>query len=364
MDLIQLTPKQSLNKAYLKEKVTRTEIESFKANLVEFLNNVNEKETEEYFKNLVTKFLYDTYYGGKNQINTKGRIDLAIYENSKPVVIIEAKRPGASEMVTQKDLNKKALHELMLYYLQERVDHSNIDIKYLIITDTYQWFIFEASVFNNLFYQNKALMRDFTDWKTGRKESADRDLFYNHIAKPFLPKLKDEVKFTWFDLKKVAEVAKNKDPKDDKRLIDLFKILSPVHFLKQPFANDSNSLDTKFYSELLHIIGLEEKKEKGKKIIQRKEKPDVGSLLENAINILESEDRLYRLPKDGADYGATKEERLFNIALELCITWINRILFLKLLEGQLSEYRGGDKSYRFLNFKTIPHYDELKKLFF
>lgn len=364
MELTQLTPKQSLNKAYLKEKVTRTEIESFKTNLVEFLNNVNEKETEEYSKNLITKFLNDTYYSGKNQINTKGRIDLAIYENSKPVVIIEAKRPGASEMVSAKDLNKKALHELMLYYLLERVDHSNIDIKYLIITDTYQWFIFEASVFNSLFYQNKSLMKDFTDWKTGRKESTDRDLFYNHIAKPFITQLKDEVKFTWFDLKKVAEVAKNKDPKDDKRLIDLFKILSPVHLLKQPFSNDSNSLDTKFYSELLHIIGLEEKKEKGKKIIQRKEKPDAGSLLENAINILESEDRLYRLPKDGADYGATKEERLFNIALELCITWINRILFLKLLEGQLSEYHGGDKSYRFLDFKTIPHYDELNKLFF
>lgn len=364
MKLAQLTSKQALNKAYLKEKVTRADIETFKSNLVEFLNNINEKESEEYFKNLVTKFLYDTYYNGKNQINTKGRIDLAIYEDKKPVVIIEAKRPGSPDMVTTDDLNKKALHELMLYYLQERVDHSNIDIKYLIITDTYQWFIFEAAVFNSLFYQDRMLMKDFDDWKKGRKESSDRDLFYNHIAKPFVANLKEEVKFTWFDLKRIAEVAKNKDLNDDKQLIDLFKILSPVHLLKQPFANDSNSLDTKFYSELLHIIGLEEKKDKGKKVIQRKEKPDAGSLLENAINILNSEDRLYHMPKEGADYGATKHNRLFNIALELCITWINRILFLKLLEGQLSEYHGGDKSYRFLDFKTIPHYDELNKLFF
>ena len=29
------------------------------------------------------------------------------------------------------------------------------------------------------------------------------------------------------------------------------------------------------------------------------------------------------------------EERLFNVALELTITWVNRILFLKLLEAQL-----------------------------
>ena len=34
-----------------------------------------------------------------------------------------------------------------------------------------------------------------------------------------------------------------------------------------------------------------------------------------------------------SEYGANEEEQLFSIALELCITWLNRILFLKLLEG-------------------------------
>jgi adenine-specific DNA-methyltransferase len=359
-----LTPKQSLNKAYLKEKVTRSNIELFKNNLIHFIDGINEKESEEYVKNLVTKFLYDTYYNGKNQINTKGRIDLAIYEDKKPVVIIEAKRPSSSDMVSVDDLNKKATHELMLYYLQERVDHGNIDIKYLIITNTYEWFVFDASVFDNLFYKSSALMKDFNEWKNGQKARTDRDLFYNDIAKPFLKNLKEEIKFTWFDLRQVAKFAKNDNPKDDSKLIDLFKILSPAHLLKQPFANDSNSLDTKFYSELLHIIGLEEKKDGGKKLIQRKEKPDTGSLLENAINSLVAEDRLHKLPKGGAEYGDKKEERLFNVGLELCITWVNRILFLKLLEGQLLTYHAGDKLYKFLDFKTIPNYDELNKLFF
>jgi len=359
----QLTLKQTL-KAYLREKVTRPQIDHFKKTLSEFLKGINEKESEEYVKNLVTKFLYDTYYHGKNQINTKGRIDLAIYEDSKPVVIIEAKRPSSSDMVTAKDLNKKAIHELMLYYLQERVDHTNIDIKYLIITNTHEWFIFDASVFDNLFYRNKDLMRDFTDWKNGRKVRQDRDFFYSEIAKPFLKSLKEEIEYTWFDLKQVEKFANAADGKNDKKLIDLFKILSPSCLLKQPLVNDSNSLDTKFYSELLHIIGLEEKKDGGKKIIQRKEKPDAGSLLENTINILIAEDRLHKLPNNGADFGESKDERLFNIALELCITWVNRILFLKLLEGQLRTYHAEDEQYRFLNFKTIPTYDELSKLFF
>jgi hypothetical protein len=366
MILDKLAPKQSLNKAYLKEKVTRANIELFKKNLIEFLDGLseNEKESEEHVKNLITKFLDSTYYNGKNKINTSGRIDLAIYEDKKPVVIFEAKRPTSPDMVSVEDLNKKATHELMLYYLQERVDHGNIDIKYLIITNTYEWFIFDASVFDNLFYKNNVLMKEFIDWKSGRKARPDRDLFYNDIAKPFLKNLEEEIKFTWFDLKQIEKVAKKNTPKDDLKLIDLFKILSPVHLLKQPFANDSNSLDTKFYSELLHIIGLEEKKDGGKKIIQRKEKPDPASLLENAIATLVADDKLRKLPDGGKSFGGNESERLFNVALELCITWINRVLFLKLLEGQLLNYHSGDKVYQFLDFKNQSSFDELNKLFF
>lgn len=366
MLLSPLAPKQSLNKAYLKEKVTRANIELFKKNLVEFLDGLseNEKESEEHVKNLITKFLDSTYYNGKNKINTSGRIDLAIYEDKKPVVIFEAKRPTSPDMVTVEDINKKATHELMLYYLQERVDHGNIDVKYLIITNTYEWFIFDASVFDNLFYKNNVLMKDFIDWKSGRKARPDRDLFYNDIAKPFLKNLKEEIKFTWFDLRQIEKVAKKNTPKDDLKLIDLFKILSPVHLLKQPFANDSNSLDTKFYTELLHIIGLEEKKDGGKKIIQRKEKPDPASLIENAIITLVNDDKLRKLPEGGKSFGDNDSERLFNVALELCITWINRVLFLKLLEGQLLNYHSGDKAYQFLDFKNQSSFDELNKLFF
>ncbi len=55
---------------------------------------------------------------------------------------------------------------------------------------------------------------------------------------------------------------------------------------------------------------------------------------------------------------------MFNVGLELSITWINRILFLKLLEGQLVSYHKGDKAYLFLNTKTIKEYDDLNTIFF
>ena len=38
---------------------------------------------------------------------------------------------------------------------------------------------------------------------------------------------------------------------------------------RETLNNDSNTLDKSFYSELLHIIGLTETKEKNKKLIKR-----------------------------------------------------------------------------------------------
>ena len=131
------------------------------------------------------------------------------------------------------------------------------------------------------------------------------------------------------------------------------------------FANDSNSLDKNFYNELLHIIGLTEVKDGGKKLIKRHEKPNRndGSLLENAILQLESEDKLNYI-SNLKQYGESRDEQLFSIGLELTITWVNRILFLKLLEAQLIAYHKGDKSYAFLNAEAIKDYDVLNNLFF
>ena len=134
-------------------------------------------------------------------------------------------------------------------------------------------------------------------------------------------------------------------------------------FLKvKPYRNqnDSNTLDQGFYSELLHIIGLTETKEGGKKLIQR-QKPgsrNPGSLIENAISQLDSLDKISRIEKP-EQFGLTEEDRLFNVALELAITWINRILFLKLLEAQLIRYHKHNRSFGFLNLDKVKNYDDL-----
>ena len=366
----QITPRKSINPAFLKLKPHREEIDHFKTNLLRLLERINPAESEEFHKNLLSDLLKNTYYKQDYFINTKGRKDLVIHTGKTadtPVgVIIETKNPANKyEMCSKENLNTKALQELLLYYLEERVEQKNTELKHLIVTNVYEWFIFTAPVFEKLVYNNKKLIAKFKDHKIDRLSGTGTDFFYQQIAKPFIDELGEELEYTYFDIRDLEKTLRSRDAQSDKKLIAPYKLFSPQHLLKLPFANDSNSLDKRFYSELLHLIGLQEVKEGSKKLIRRypEGKRHPGSLLENAIDKLDSRDHLSRV-KNLASYGATRDEQLFAVALELCITWINRILFLKLLEAQLLSYHKGDPDYKFLNIKRIKDYDYLDNLFF
>ena len=54
-------PRLALNKAFLKIKPNRKDIELFKTNLISLLDQMNENESEEHHKNIVSKFLDTTY---------------------------------------------------------------------------------------------------------------------------------------------------------------------------------------------------------------------------------------------------------------------------------------------------------------
>jgi tRNA1(Val) A37 N6-methylase TrmN6 len=370
MNLKQLKPRKALNKAFLKLKPNRSEIEIFKTNLIQLLDRINDKESEEFHKNLVSDFLKKTYYEPNHFINTKGRTDLVIHNGNKASstvgVIVETKKPtNKSEMLTQERINVKAFQEMVLYYLRERITLKNLEIRYLIATNINEWFVFDANIFEKHFAHNKNFVKQFNEFEEGRLAGKITDFFYKEIAEPFIESITHEIEYTYFDIREYEKPLRNNDKKDDNKLIALYKLLSPEHLLKLPFTNDSNTLDKRFYGELLHIIGLIETKEGSKKVIERNKEGqrNSGSLLENAIVQLDSLDKISRLEKP-SQFGNNLQERLFSVGLELSISWINRILFLKLLEAQLITYHKGDKSYSFLNLGKIQNYDDLNSLFF
>jgi hypothetical protein len=331
---------------------------------------IRSDEHEEHLKNIVSDFLKDTWYKQTNEINTSGRTDLVIHngKNSSDTVgvLIEVKRPGNNnEMISPERPNSKALHELLHYYMQERYIKDNKEIRHLIVCNIHEWYIFDAVDFERFFFGNQKLVKSYKDWKEGTLPGMGTDWFYQEIAKPFIEKELDELTCVYFNLKDFERIIRNPAKREDSKLIALYKVLSPPHLLKQNFANDSNSLNKEFYSELLHIVGLEEVKEKGKKLIRRKQEGsrNDGSLLENTCNFLKTRGRLSAL-SNLQQYGTDADEQCFSVALELCIIWLNRLLFLKLLEGQLIGYHKGDRGYAFLNSSRIGDFDELNELFF
>jgi hypothetical protein len=364
------TPKQALNPAFLKQKPDRQSIELFKKEFISLLDKINDTESEEFHKNLIIDFLNSVYYKDNHYINTKGRTDLVIHNGKSPDspvgVLVEVKKPtNKSEMISKSNLNAKSFQELILYYLRERKSSKNFELRHLVITNINEWFIFDAQDFERLFYNNSNLLKKFEQFNAKTLSGTSTNFFYTDIASEAIEKVQAEIPFTYFDIRDYNNVLRNADKEDDRKLISLYKFLSPVQLLKQPFANDNNQLNKGFYAELLHILGLEEIKVKSQRFIVRKPcgSRDNGSIIENAINELDSMDKLSRLPNKG-QFGDTHEDQLFNVALELSITWINRILFLKLLEAQIIRYHDDDKKYAFLSSDKIEGYDDLNSLFF
>ena len=365
------TATAALDLAFRRQKPTRAQLDDFAAARAELLDKINPAESEEHLKTHLRDFLaHPGVLGPGHYLNVRKRRDLVARLGPKeadPVgLLIEVKKfANAGEMVTPTDLNRRALHELLLYYLEDRDDKSAEDLRRLIITNGYEWFIFDSQDFRRLFWDSADLKKQFRAWAAGGKADDRTKYFYNDIAKPFLAALDTDLKFTYLDLRPApAETERTR--------LHLHKVFHPAHLLKLPFAQDANTLNRAFYEELLYLIGLEEVKDKGRKLIRRcaPERRQSGALLENTIAILDSTDQLTNLtPAELARHGTTPAAQTEAVALELCLTWVNRLLFLKLLEGQLRRYHAGNApartaAYRFLTPALLPDYDTLNRLFF
>ena len=392
-----ISPKKSVNSAFLKLPVPVEKMEDFKLSLKNLYSKRNTAQDEEYHKGEIWNFLRKIFEPDYSvQVNRP--IDLAIFNgntaSAKPAVIIEAKSPtNAAEMFSTEHPNVKSLQELVYYFMLEYVHSGNHEIKWLAITNFDEWYFFDVKDFIRYFgNKSKPIYDQFLKFKANQMSGNKTSDFYNEIAKPAIDDFlaSCDINVVHFNLEdacknviaqahdRIGSVMKHasgsaalashviaRSASDEAihstshishstPLLPLYKFLSPETLLAKPFANDSNSLDRNFYAELLHIIGLEEVKEDkgGKKVIRRK-KPanrDKASLLESAI---------YQLEDDFPN-----KEECEAMALRLCITWVNRLLFLKLVESQILMYQKGDASYRFMSKDKIANFDELNIFFF
>ncbi|EOH9193476.1 class I SAM-dependent DNA methyltransferase [Campylobacter jejuni] len=342
-----LNEKDFFNPYYRKKQIMQNEFDIFNKALMQYLERLesSQSENEDYLvANALSPFL--TMLNFKTHIKTKQKgkseIDLSISKDefSKDLeVLIEAKKPNSKEFITHTKVNSKALHETILYYFRNR--EYSFSLKFIIITDFYKFYIFKISEFEELFYKNpsfKKLFEEFCNPNSLFKGNTEE--FYKEVAK-LIENSKENLKGFLIDL----TFLKDKQKSNFKNLASIYKTFHRDFLLSEFNPNDANSLNNAFYKELLYILGLCESKQNSKLIIAKSEesKEEQGTFY-TAIN------------------SKLKEEN-FETILKLLILWLNRILFLKLIESNLMRFND-DKNLKFLNFKKIPDFDKLSELFF
>ncbi|EGT1083806.1 class I SAM-dependent DNA methyltransferase [Campylobacter coli] len=350
--------KEFLNPYYRKKPILEAELNEFIKALKDYktsLENNLKNNEDSLVANALSKFFENLHFECEIKSIHKGNsgIDLALKKDKQIQVIIEVKLPHSKEFFSQSKPNCKALHECILYYLRER-KALNSSLKHIIITDFYRFYIFKADLFEELFNKNKYFKEAFENFESKNSLfKGNTDEFYKECEKLLSSEkyldsitrkdLFDEpsLKGVFIDLKPILEQEKPSFSK----LKPVFKIFHKDFLLSEFNPNDANSLNNAFYKELLYILGLYESKQNSKLIIAKSEesKEEQGTFY-TAIN------------------SKLKEEN-FETILKLLILWLNRILFLKLIESNLVRFND-DKNLRFLNFKKIPDFDKLSELFF
>ncbi|MGI7213017.1 Eco57I restriction-modification methylase domain-containing protein [Campylobacter coli] len=350
--------KEFLNPYYRKKPILEAELNEFIKALKDYktsLENNLKNNEDSLVANALSKFFENLHFECEIKSIHKGNsgIDLALKKDKQIQVIIEAKLPHSKEFFSQSKPNCKALHECILYYLRER-KALNSSLKHIIITDFYRFYIFKADLFEELFNKNKYFKEAFENFESKNSLfKGNTDEFYKECEKLLSSEkyldsitrkdLFDEpsLKGVFIDIKPILEQEKPSFSK----LKPLFKIFHKDFLLSEFNPNDANSLNNAFYKELLYILGLYESKQNSKLIITKSEesKEEQGTFY-TAIN------------------SKLKEEN-FETILKLLILWLNRILFLKLIESNLVRFND-DKNLKFLNFKKIPDFDKLSELFF
>ncbi|EPX9028038.1 class I SAM-dependent DNA methyltransferase [Campylobacter jejuni] len=339
-----INEKEFLNPYHRKKPILETELNEFIKALKDYKINLenNLKNNEDSLvANALSKFFENLSFQCEVKSIHKGNsgIDLALKKDSLTQVIIEAKLPHSREFFSPSKPNCKALHECILYYLRER-KALNSSLKHIIITDFYSFFIFKADLFEVLFNKSKYFKEAFENFESKNSLfKGNTDEIYKEFEK--ILNGDSTLKGLFVDLKPILE----QDKLSFGKLKPLFKIFSKDCLLGEFNPNDANSLNNAFYKELLYILGLYESKQNSKLIITKSEesKEEQGTFY-TAIN------------------SKLKEEN-FETILKLLILWLNRILFLKLIESNLVRFND-DKNLKFLKFKKIPDFDKLSELFF
>ncbi|GAA8656135.1 class I SAM-dependent DNA methyltransferase [Helicobacter pylori] len=300
----------------------KEQLKAFETAFNAFLET-NPQENENHHNDAFNDLLKGIF---KYKVKPTKKIDSAILnENNEVEVIIEFKAiKNPNEFIKKGDLNVKALHESLFYYLIERKNGNN-NLKHLILATIKELYIIDANEFE-VFNKDKEIEKAFKNCHDRKGNDTRTKAFYDACQKR-LNELDRSLKYHYIPLKK-------------ENLALIYQALSPNFLLKIPKYSDANTLNKDFYEELLYILGLEEQNDKGKILIKPSHtKNSLSDALKASYNNLDDEE-----------------------VMALLIAWNNRILFLRLLESLLISFKHFKNS--FLTIENFENFNALNTLFF
>ena len=369
-----LKEREWISRVFARQAVNEQKFDVFRKALSDFIEEIQTGEAagehEAFFQSKIQNFFNAIGYQGHHNVAPAEHEDMAIHHEAvatSPVAaIIEVKRPSnVAEMCDENRMNVKALHEALAYEFDEVCRKGNIELQTLIVTNGWEWYFFNAkNIWQALTRHNNKYVNQYKKFCDGKLIKRDKDFLYAEVMAPAVRDLlaTNQLECCHVSLKKLVDKKTGEIPATTK-VRTLFRLFAPQTIVTQEVTNDSNALNRDFYNELLYIIGLEEVKDKvdgqDKLVIRRlsdkpkaKNRRQYHSLLESGLRLAS-----YSHP------GKTAEE-LFEPVLEVCLQWVDRIIFLKLLETQLVSYHDGDRKYKFLSPERFRTFDEMADLFF
>jgi hypothetical protein len=317
---------ETLTKYIEKTKIKIEIKEDIKSKIKELQDSIKDDNEEEQIKAGIYEMIkqFSEY---KVELHSKDA-DIVVKDNGTEQIVafFECKSvKNKDEMIEEDDINKKALHELIYYFLKAyKLNRDDIPT-YLVVTNGKKWFVFNNTPFRDFAMDEKTLEECGISDRMLFKESS-RSKIYGNIENY---------------LGAHEEVLKNF--KDNCFYFsspeDIYRFLSPDILLNKYNPSTGSALNKEFYDELLYIFGLKEVELNGKKKIVPNGVPNTFySQISEKVN---------------------DEEKI----LDLIIIWLNRILFLKLFEAKLVEFND-NKTFTFMDKSHIPNTTALKSLFF
>lgn len=375
-------------------------LESYVASIVDSKN-----ESEEYQKNLLRDFLSQTF---GYDCNTRGRIDLAIYDDSAPKVLFEVKKSSNGQEFVKLDaqnpsLESKAFYESILYFLRETLTNGNNNLTHIVLTNTEDFYIIDTKDYA-AFAKDKAILKAFKNCEHKEGNDASTQRFYEKL-KYLLPHLELELKYTHFRIEDsmlanlanchsepalADEESHHAQSKRDVSALPQYDRIKPpskrdvslstnaqydnLACHSEASAKESQHTDNKEY-----ILPLLYQLLSPQVLLKRKTYLDANTLNQDfydellyilglkentqsgKVLILPSQTQNTFLDSICSIFGLERDKD-FETLFSLLTTWNNRLLFLRLLESMLLSFKHIEKP--FLDLNCLKDFQALNTLFF